>query len=73
MLTEVKSRKQISKILSNKIYKEAIDKSLLAKRCDISRSTVYQLIQSGNYNQSYSLDNLLKVCKELGIKIYVES
>ena len=71
MLTEVKNRKQISTALAKKIDKDSIDKSALAKKCEIARSTLYQVIKVG-YPQSYSIDNLLKVCKELKVKIYVE-
>lgn len=72
MLTEVKSRKKISEIISKKIDKKGIDKSLLAKKCEISRSTIYQSIQNGKYNKSYSIDTFLKICNELGVKIYIE-
>ncbi len=71
MLIELKNRKQIASVLSKKIEKDRIDKTELAKRCGMARSTLYQLI-GVDYPQSYSIDNLLKVCKELGVKIYVE-
>jgi len=71
MIIELKNRKQIASVLSKKIEKDGIDKSALAKKCEIARSTLYQII-GVDYPQSYSIDNLLKVCKELKIKIYVE-
>lgn len=72
MLIEVKNRKRISSALSTKIDKDNIVKTDLVKKCEMSRTSIYQVLQMGGRKHNYNIDSLLKMAKELGIKIYME-
>jgi DNA-binding Xre family transcriptional regulator len=74
MLIEIKNRKQIANSISKKILKEKISKVELSKKTELSRGSIYKILQVGGELkvQGYSIDILLAICKKLGVKIYLE-
>jgi len=72
MLIEIKNRKQISNTISKKLAKENISKVEMAKQTGLSRNSIYQILQSKGKDQNFSIDNLFKVCKQLGIKLILD-
>lgn len=72
MLTEVKNRKQISNVLVKKIDQDNIVKTELVKKCEMSRTSIYQVLQSGGRTYNFNIDSFLKICKGLGVKVYME-
>jgi len=72
MLIEIKNRKQISNTISKAFKKKGISKVQMAKQTGLSRNSIYQILQAKGKDQNFSIDNLLKVCKELGIKIILD-
>ncbi len=72
MITEVKNRKQISNVLVTKIAKDGIVKTELVKKCEMSRTSIYQVLQQGGRTYNINIDSLFKLCKGLGVKIYME-
>ena len=72
MISEVKNKKQIANIIDKKMNKDSYNIVAISKKCDISRNSVYKIRQEGGQTQGYNIDILMKICNELGIKIYLE-
>ena len=69
-MTEVKNRKKIANIVRKKIKDKKLKKTELVKKTGLSRHTIYKIILEGGREENYSFDSLLKLCKELDVKVF---
>ena len=71
-LKQVKSRKVIGKLLSQKVKRKNQQKIKISRSSGLSRHIVDKVLQQGNQSGNYSIDTFLKLCKELEISVYIE-
>lgn len=71
-MKEIIKRNDIADIVRKKITENDYKKTDIAKQSGLSRNTVYKIIQSGGRFEDYSVDNFLKMCKQINLKVYVE-
>ena len=70
-MQEIKTRKQIAKVIRKKLTEKNYKKTDLAKNTGISRHVVYKILQQGGRDENYSIDSLIVVCKELNVNIFL--
>lgn len=66
---DAKDRIWIARILKNEMALKGITKADLVKKTGLSRGTVYTVLQDGGNDNNYTIDNLLKVARAIGLKV----
>lgn len=69
-MQEIKTRKQIAKVIRKKLTEKSYKKTDLAKNTGVSRHVIYKIIQRGGRDENYSFDSLMVICKELDVKLF---
>lgn len=72
MITEISTKKQIAKALKDKMKETKMSKAELRRRTGLSNGSMYNLLQYNPDNTNFTIDHLLKVARELGVKIILE-
>lgn len=70
-MTNVKNRKKIAAIIKKRMQEKQIKKSDLVKNTGLSRNTIYTVCMQGGKVNSYNVDALFSICKELDLNIYI--
>lgn len=65
------AKQKISGWLKELMTERKISANQLIKKTGLHKKTVYSILQMGNFNPNYEIDNLLKICEILEINICI--
>ena len=66
------AKQKISEWLKELMDERKISANQLIKKTGLHKKTVYSILQMGNFNPNYEMDNLLKICEILEINICIQ-
>lgn len=66
------TKQKIAEWLKALMNEKKISANQLITKTGLHKKTVYSILQMGNFNPNYEIDNLLKICEILEINICIQ-